>query len=392
VDQDVAEVKGTRGNNTLGGADIDKTIVDWLVDLFETESGVSIRDDRVVLQRILDAAERAKISLSSAPEAEIHLPFLVTDADGPKHLQTTLTRVAFDQLVEPILSQTIQECRKAMEDAQPTVEEIDEIIMVGGSSRIPAVQEMVKEFFGKPLNKTFNPDEVVAIGASIQAAMLEGEIKSVTLLDVTNFSLGIEAQGDRFATLIPKNTTIPSQATRMVSTVVDNQKTVKIHVLQGESPSARENISLGTFELTKIPPAARGEPRVEVRFAIDSNGIVNVTAEDLGTGAAQEITIQAPTSLSQIELDRLREQAEAGESSAASQREIKQLRHNVERHLVRLEKALDHHRDTMNSQLADDVNDALKRSRMALLKSAEKSELDSVSEELESLYGKVQLG
>ncbi len=251
--------------------------------------------------------------------------------------------------------------------------------MVGGSSRIPRVQELVKDLFGRPLNKSFNPDEVVAIGAAVQAGILEGDVKAVTLLDVTNFSLGIEVEGRRFAKLIPKGTNIPTQRTQLVSSVVDNQRVVKIHVLQGESPNARDNVSLGEFELSGIQAAPRGVPRIEVRFAIDSNGIMNISAKDTSTGSAENLTIQAPTGLSQVEIDRLRDEAQSYWNKEEATQEVKELRHSIEKQLVALENFLRDNRGFLHKKDIFELEQALKRGRMALVKSADKSNLDDLS-------------
>jgi len=386
VDRDVAEVRATRGNNALGGGDIDRRIVDWLLDRFQSEHHLDVSNDKIVMQRLRDAAERAKLELSSAPSTEIHLPFLVSDQGGPKHLQLSLSRATFEGLAEPLFQMTVEECRRALQDARMDVKDIDEIIMVGGSSRIPRVQELVRELFGKPLNKTFNPDEVVAIGAAIQGGILEGEVKAVTPLDVTNFSLGIEVQGRRFARLIPKNSTIPTQKSQLVSTVVDNQRTVKIHVLQGESGDARENVSMGEFELQNIQPAPRGVPRVQVRFAIDANGIVSVSAQDLRTGVSDEITIDAPTGLSKVEIERLRAEAEALARRDDAGRELSLLRNDVEKELVTLETFLRDNRGLLPKQDIFELEQALKRGRMALLKAADKRNLESLLGYLQRFY------
>ncbi len=378
VDRDIAEVRATRGDNTLGGADIDRRIVDWLTEQFRKEHGSGIGGDKIVMQRLRDAAERAKLELSSAPSTEIHLPFLVSDKTGPKHLQCSLTRATFEQIAEPLFRRTIDECRRALTDARLDVGDIDEIIMVGGSSRIPRVQELVRELFGRPLNKTFNPDEVVAVGAAIQGGILEGEVKAVTLLDVTNFSLGIEVQGRRFEPLIPKNTTIPTQKGQLVSTVVDDQRTVRIHVLQGESRDARQNVSLGEFELQNIQPAPRGVPRIHVKFAIDANGIVNVSARDKRTGLAEEITIEAPTGLSKVELERLRQEASQVEQLTDDDREVRVLRNRVEKVLVGLEAFLRENRGLLPKTDIFELEQALKRGRMALLKSDDTGNLEGL--------------
>jgi molecular chaperone DnaK len=394
VDRDVAEVRATRGNNALGGADIDNVIVGWLAAEFKRQHGHDVPDDRIVMQRLRDAAERAKLELSSAQSTDIHLPFLVADAGGPRHLQASLSRAAFESMARPLFQKTIAECEKALHDARLDIRDIDEVIMVGGSSRIPLIQEMVKSLFGKPLNKSFNPDEVVAIGASIQAGILDGDVKSVTLLDVTNFSLGIEVQGGRFATLIPKNTTIPTQKTQLVSTVVDNQRTVKIHVLQGESQMARENVSLGDFELRNIQPASRGEPRIEVKFAIDASGIVNVSARDLRTGITEKITIEAPTGLSKAELDKLRNQmtapSAAAPSAVAPSDDVSALREMLENQIVMLESFLRDHRGTLHKNDISGLEAALKRGRMALLKSGDRTNLNDLVTYLQRFYSHQQ--
>ena len=364
VDRDIAEVRATRGNNTLGGADIDRVIVDWLMEQFQREHGVDIGEDKIALQRMAEASERAKLELSIATSTNIHLPFLVADAGGPKHLQATLTRATFESLAEPLFQKAIEECKRVLTDARMDVTNLDEVILVGGSSRIPRVQELVRNLFRVPLNKSFNPDEVVAIGAALQAGILEGEVKAVTLLDVTAFSLGIETEGRKFAKLIPKNTTIPAQKTQLVSTVVENQRTVKIHVLQGESADARENVSLGEFELGNIPPAARGAPRIQVKFAID---------------AKDQITIEAPTGLTEREIQRMREEAAMSYQQEREADEIKDLRHQVERQLVSLESFLRDRRGMLHKNDIFEIEQALKRGRMALLKSSTRANLEELS-------------
>ena len=316
VEQDIAHVRAPRGNTALGGADVDWRLVEWLLEQFHQAHALDVSEDKLVLQRLRDAAERAKIELSWSKETEINLPFLVSDTSGPKHLQVQLTRTTFEGLIQPLVQETVEECKKALADAGLEPANVHEVILVGGSSRIPLAQQMVQDLFGKTLNKTFNPDEVVAVGASIQSGILEGAIKSITLLDVTNFSLGIETEGRRFSKIIPKGTHIPTQRTQLVSTVTDNQTTVRIHILQGESESAKENVSLGDFELQGIPLGSRGSAKVQVKFSIDSNGIVNVSATESSSGLAQEITIKAPTSLSADELQQLRLEAEQFQKDA----------------------------------------------------------------------------
>jgi molecular chaperone DnaK len=374
VDRDVAEVLATRGNNSLGGNDIDERIVQWLIAEFKRSQGIDVSRDRVVLQRLRDAAERAKLDLSSITETEINLPFLVADATGPKHLQCMLTRPTFEKLAMELFEETFKECRMALDDAGLGPNDLDEVILVGGSSRIPRVQEMARNLFKCPLNKSFNPDEVVAIGAAIQGAMLGGEVKAVTLLDVTNYSLGIEVEGHRMACLIPKNTTIPTVTNQLVSTVVDNQKVVRIHVLQGENPIASDNVSLGEFELHGISPAPRGVPRIEVRFAIDVDGIVNVSARDQRSGRSEEITIANPAAIG----PQKHAETPARQEPREGDPQLADLRGKVERELVNLEALLREQRGKLHQKDIFELELALKRGRMALLKSVEAENLEEL--------------
>ena len=385
IDADVGEVRATRGNNALGGGDLDRILVDWLLDQFRREHNVDVSGDKIVRQRLRDAAERAKIELSTANDTEIHLPFLTADAQGPRHLQCTLNRATFEALTMPLLEKTIDECRKVLSEAGLGTDDIEEVVMVGGSSRIPRVKDLVKEFFRRPLNHAFNPDEVVAIGAAIQAGVLEGEVKSVTLLDVTNLSLGIEVEGRRFAKLIPKNTTIPAQKVQMVSTVVDNQRAVKIHVLQGESQLAGENVSLGEFELVGLEPAPRGVPRIEVKFAIDASGIVNVSARD-GRGRESQVTIRAPTGFSKSELEEMRVETQSHDGRREGTSEVKDLRFTVEKQIVALEAFIREHKAVMHKTDVAEAEQALKRGRMALAKSNDKTNLEDTSGYLRRFY------
>jgi molecular chaperone DnaK len=311
----VFEVKSTNGDVHLGGDDFDQMIIDWLATEFQNEERVDLRKDPMALQRLKEAAEKAKIELSSATETEINLPY-ITAADGvPKHLVKKLSRAKFDQLSEALVERTLEPCRKALKDANLSASQIDEVILVGGSTRIPKIQEVVEKFFGKKPSKGVNPDEVVAVGAAIQGGVLTGDVKDVLLLDVTPLSLGIETYGGVFTKLIESNTTIPSKKSEVFSTASDNQPSVELNVLQGERPMAKDNKSLGRFHLDSIPPAPRGVPQIEVIFDIDANGILSVTAKDKGTGKEQNIRITASTGLSKEEIEKMKAEAKANEAS-----------------------------------------------------------------------------
>lgn len=390
VDKDLAEVRATAGSSRLGGSDIDLRLLEWLATEFQKANGMDIRGDAVVEQRLLETAEKAKMDLSTALETEIHLPFLTADETGPKHLQTTLSRATFEFLVDDLLQQTIDDCAKALKEGRLQKGDIDEVILVGGSSRIPKVQEMVQELFGCPLNKSFNPDEVVAVGAAIQAGMLGGTVTDVTLLDVTNFSLGIEVQGRRSARLIPKGSTVPVVRSQMVSTVVDDQASVKIHVLQGEEDLAKDNISLGDFELTGIEPAPKGNARVEVTFTIDTDGIVNVGARDLKTGVRTGITIHSPSSMSQEDLNSAREELAGFEKTDEADSEMEGLRHQVEKQLFSLENFLRANQVKLKKREIFDTEQALKRGRMALVKRADGSSLKQLSQFLRNYHASLR--
>ena len=315
--QGVFEVKATNGDTHLGGDDFDQRVIDWIADEFAKQNGIDLRRDRMALQRLKEAGEKAKIELSSTLSTEINLPFITADATGPKHLVMTLTRAKLESLVADLVERTIEPCRKAMKDADTTPADIDEVILVGGQTRMPKVQDTVKQLFGKEAHKGVNPDEVVAVGAAIQAGVLAGEVKNVVLLDVTPLSVGVETLGGAMTVLIPRNTTIPTRKSEIFSTAADNQTAVDIHVLQGERPLARDNRTLGRFQLVGIQPAPRGVPQIEVAFDIDANGILNVSAKDLATGKQQQITITASSGLDKSEVERMVREAEANASEDA---------------------------------------------------------------------------
>src|ERR1700760_3208032 len=332
VGEGVIEVKSTNGDTHLGGDNIDQRIVDWLIEEFKKDEGLDLssKGNEMALQRLKDAAERAKIELSSAMETEINLPFVTADASGPKHLVKKLTRAKLEQLVEDIIQRSVEPCKKAMADAGLDAIKIDEVVLVGGQTRMPKIQELVKELFGKEPHRGVNPDEVVAIGAAVQAGVLAGDVKDLLLLDVTPLTLAIETPGGGATPMIPRNTTIPTKKTETFSTAADNQSEVEIHVMQGERPMAAQNSTLGKFKLGGIPPAPRGMPQIEVTFDIDANGILNVTAKDKATGKDQKITITSSSGLSKEEVDRMAKEADAHAAEDKAKREEIEARNQLD--------------------------------------------------------------
>ncbi len=365
VGEGVVEVKSTNGDTHLGGDDIDEALVEWIIDEFKKDQGIDLSKDKMALQRLKETGEKAKIELSSTMETEINLPFITADQSGPKHLVMKLTRARFEQLCEPIFKRLSPPLEQALKDAALDSSKIDEVVLVGGSTRIPRVQEIVKTFFNKEPNKSVNPDEVVAIGAAVQAGVLAGEKTDILLLDVTPLSLGIETLGAVFTKLIDRNTTIPTRKSEIFSTASDNQTSVEVHVLQGERPMASDNRTLGKFHLVGIPPAPRGMPQVEVAFDIDANGIVNVSAKDMGTGREQKITITSSSGLSKDEIDKMMRDADSHSTEDARKREEIEARNKLDSLVYQMEKTLSENREKV-SAVAGEVETGIADAKKAL--------------------------
>ncbi len=366
VGEGVVEVKATNGDTHLGGDNLDQRIIEWLLEEFKKDQGIDLGQDPMAMQRLKEAAEKAKIELSSVMDTDINLPFITADASGPKHLNLRLSRAKLEQLVEPSIRRSIAPCQQALKDAGLTAKDIDEVVLVGGQTRMPAIQKLVQDLFGKEPHRGVNPDEVVAIGAAIQGGVLRGDVKDVLLLDVTPLSLGIETLGGVATKLIERNTTIPTRKSEIFSTAADNQSQVEIHVLQGEREMARDNRTLGRFHLIGLPPAPRGVPQIEVAFDIDANGIVNVSAKDLGTGKTQNITITASSGIDDREIDRMVHEAEVHGEEDKKRRQQVEARNQLDNLVYQTEKNLEDHKEKLDAGALGKVKDALEQAKRAL--------------------------
>jgi len=383
VGDGVFEVMSTNGDTQLGGDDFDEVLINYIADEFKKTEGIDIRNDAMALQRLKEAAEKAKIELSTGQETSVNLPFITADQSGPKHLQVSLTRSKFESLVSGLLERLKQPCLDALKDAKLDPSKIDEVVLVGGSTRIPAVQQLCKDIFGKEPDKSANPDEVVAVGAAIQGGVLQGDVKDILLLDVTPLSLGVETLGGVMTKLIERNTTIPTEKKETFSTAQDNQPSVEIHVLQGEREFARDNRTLGRFTLDEIPPSPRGMPQIEVTFKLDANGILNVSATDKATGKSQHITIQGSSGLDEAEIERMRKEAEENAEADKAKRELIDLKNRADASLHQTRKALDEHGEKVSPETRGNIENALSNLE-SKLKEDDKDAIEAAMKELEN--------
>jgi molecular chaperone DnaK len=388
VGEGVVEVKATNGDTHLGGDNIDQRIIDWLLEEFKKDQGIDLGNDPMAIQRLKEAAEKAKIELSSAQETDINLPFITADAAGPKHLNLRLSRSKLEQLVEDLIQRSMGPCKRALEDSHVSAKDIDEVVLVGGQTRMPAIQKLVKDFFGKEPHKGVNPDEVVAIGAAIQGGVLRGDVKDMLLLDVTPLSLGIETLGGVFTKLIDRNTTIPARKSEVFSTAADNQTSVEVHVLQGEREMARSNRTLGKFHLDGIPAAPRGRPQIEVSFDIDANGIVNVSAKDQGTGKEQKITITSSSGLDDKEIERMVKEAESHSDEDKERRRQVETRNRLDALAYNTEKTYNEHKEKLSADEKGQLERAIADAKVAL-ESEDTAAMEKVTAALEQASHKM---